>query len=119
MDFIPLQAGEQASRLRSDTHNSRSSSGRVLNQLALAVTFLVLADAAMAQQLRSTTSFTCRDAAALVASSGSVVLSTSAHTYERFVAGNGCGRVALEPPAYAATEDSAQCFIGYRCKEKG
>jgi hypothetical protein len=89
-----------------------------VKRLLATATLLVCAQAAVAQPLSQTTSLRCRDAAALVTSSGAVVLGTGAHTYERFVTGAGCGRVAREEPAWVATLDTPQCFVGYRCREK-
>ena len=86
----------------------------VMKRLMLTATLLVYGPMTMAQPLRQTTSLRCRDAAALVTSSGAVVLGTSTHTYKRFVAGAGCGK-ASEEPAWVAASDTAQCFIGYRC----
>jgi hypothetical protein len=85
-----------------------------MKRLMLAVTFLAYGQVTMAQSLRQAASLRCRDAAALVASSGAVVLGTGGHTYERFVAGPGCGR-ASEEPAWVAASDTPQCLIGYRC----
>ena len=83
----------------------------------LAATLLVFAQMTLAEPLRQTTSLRCAEASALVASSGAVVLGTGPHTYERFVAGRGCGR-ASEEPAWVAASDTSQCFIGYRCRDK-
>ncbi len=88
----------------------RSAVWRTIAALALLPLFPHVASA---QHLRQTTSFTCRDAAALVVSQGEVVLRTGTNTYERFVAGS-CG-MASEAPAWVATSDTSQCFIGYRC----
>jgi hypothetical protein len=83
-------------------------------RFVLTAILLVYAQIAVAQPLRQTTSFRCRDAAALVVSSGAVVIGTGAHTYERFVAGAGCGK-ASDEPAWVAASDTSRCFIGYRC----
>jgi len=83
-------------------------------RLVAAATLLLSAQAVVAQPLRQTTSLRCRDAAALVASSGAIVLGTGPHTYERFLAGAGCG-MGSEAPAWVAASDTPQCFIGYRC----
>jgi hypothetical protein len=89
-----------------------------VKRLIATTTLLLCAPAAVAQPLNRTSSLRCKDAAALVASSGAVVLGTGPHTYERFVGGAGCGRVAREEPAWVATLDTPQCFVGYRCREK-
>jgi hypothetical protein len=85
--------------------------------LALTVAFFLLATAAYAQSRPSTLRMTCAQARSLVASRGSIVLSTGPYTYDRFVAGGGfCFLGEIAEPAWARTLDSPQCPIGYRCK---
>lgn len=58
----------------------------------------------------------CASAKNLVDTRGSVVLSTSQHTYDRFVAHQGyCARGEEARPAWVTTRDSHSCFIGYTC----
>ncbi len=85
-----------------------------MKSLVTTATLLAHGHVAVAQSLRQTTSLRCWDAAALVTSTGAVVLGTGPHTYERFVDGAGCG-MATGAPAWVATSDTSQCFIGYRC----
>jgi len=62
---------------------------------------------------------TCRDAAALVAARGLVVLGTGPHTYEKVVVHGGlCSLEETTAPAWERTADNPQCFVGYRCKDK-
>jgi hypothetical protein len=110
----PTRQGFLVAYTAADANNQPQSWQARVKRLMLIATLLICAQIAAAQPLRQTTSLRCRDAAALVASSGAVVLGTGIHTYERFVAGAGCGR-ASEEPAWVAASDTSQCFIGYRC----
>jgi hypothetical protein len=87
------------------------------------VDFLVLAallaSASIAEARPSTASMTCAVAAATVAKAGAIVLSTGAHTYDRFVASNGfCMSEELPTPAQAPTLDNEHCAIGYVCRQR-
>jgi hypothetical protein len=74
--------------------------------------------AALAQSAGSTQGMSCHQAAALVRSRGAVVLHTGPMTYDRFVSGAGfCLRGETTEPVWVRTADTAQCFIGYRCRQ--
>ncbi|CAA2107478.1 hypothetical protein MBUL_04180 [Methylobacterium bullatum] len=74
---------------------------------------------AMAQQA-STLDMTCPQARAVVSRSRGIVLGTGGSTYDRFVRDRGaCEVTEITIPAYAPTRDTADCFIGYRCREPG
>lgn len=80
--------------------------------------FASLMLAATAQARPATYKMTCQKAANLVASRGEVVLSTSAYTYDRFVAHAGyCGLGETTRPAFVPTRDVANCFVGYTCSQ--
>lgn len=65
----------------------------------------------------STTSLTCKQAANLVKSKGSIVLSTGEPTPTRFVSKtSSCPRGQQAKKAVAPTKDNARCFIGYVCQ---
>jgi hypothetical protein len=67
----------------------------------------------------STLGMSCAQAAATVAASGAIVLSTGEFTYDRFVAHTGfCLHDEAARPAVAPTLDSPYCSIGYRCEQK-
>lgn len=87
------------------------------------VDFLVLAallaSASIAEARPSTVSMSCAIAAATVAKAGAIVLSTGAHTYDRFVAQNGfCMSEEQLIPAQAPTLDNQHCPIGYVCRHR-
>jgi hypothetical protein len=81
------------------------------------IAFAVASPAAAARP--STLGMSCAQAAATVASSGAIVLSTGQFTYDRFVAHSGfCLPGEIGRPAVAPTADSPYCSIGYRCEQK-
>lgn len=72
---------------------------------------------AMAQRRPSTLGMTCAQAQSLVRSTGAIVLSTGAHTYDRFVASQRfCTPDEELVPTWARTRNAAQCMVGYRCE---
>jgi hypothetical protein len=88
----------------------------MLSRLALTVAFFLLATAAFAQSRPSTLRMSCAQAQGLVASRGSIVLSTGPYTFNRFVAGGGfCFLGEVAEAEWVRTADSPQCFIGYKC----
>jgi hypothetical protein len=83
--------------------------------LAAAISALLPAHAAMAQR-PSTLNMTCGQARSLVASRGTVVLSTGAHTFDKYVASPGyCLFGEYAYSASVPTRDTRNCRIGYRC----
>lgn len=83
-------------------------------RLTLAAVLAVTSTATMARP--SSLSMTCRQAQNLVASQGAVVISTGAHTYDRFVASpRFCEFNEWANAASAPTKDRRQCSLGYTC----
>jgi len=67
----------------------------------------------------STLAMICEEAAALVASSGAIVLSTGRHTYDRFVSGpRFCPFDDYADRAFAPTGDDRSCRLGYVCRHR-
>jgi hypothetical protein len=61
----------------------------------------------------------CTQAAAVVQSAGAVVLTTGPYTYDRYVSsGQFCFRPEVPIPAWIATADTPQCFVGYHCRDR-
>jgi hypothetical protein len=89
-----------------------------MKQIVLAAAAsLGLAHSAIAQPRPSTTGMSCNQAAGLVVSRGEIVLGTGGHTYDRFVADHRfCLRGEVSEPVWVPARDTAQCFVGYRCK---
>jgi hypothetical protein len=84
---------------------------------AVIVATIAVASAALSQSRPSTLAMSCRGAVTFVRSQGAVVLDTGPGTYDRFVAGPAqCVRGEYTAPAWVPTRDTAQCFIGYRCR---
>src|SRR3712207_8809967 len=68
--------------------------------------YTTLFRSSLAEARPSTLAMTCREAAALVAQSGAIVLSTGKHTYDRFVANAGfCPHDDWADSAWAPTRD--------------
>ena len=87
--------------------------------LALAAVLAGIADMAVAQPRLSTLSMSCRQAQALVASRGAIVLSTGQYTYDRYVSHVGfCEIEQTTEPAFEPTADNPQCLIGNRCRSR-
>ena len=64
----------------------------------------------------STLAMTCSQAQSMVASQGAVVMSTGAHTYNRFVANPGfCEFNEWANWTTAPTKDQRACGVGYTC----
>ena len=80
----------------------------------LCILFALVATAASARP--STLSMTCRQAQSLLASKGAVVMTTGAHTYDRFVTQQTyCMTAEWGYAATAPTKDRPSCQLGYTC----
>jgi opacity protein-like surface antigen len=89
-----------------------------MERLLAIVAASMCATGAIAQAHVSTVAMSCGQAAALVATHGAAVLGTGGYTYDRFVAdGRFCVRGEITEPAWVPSGDTAQCFVGYRCKQ--
>ena len=83
--------------------------------VAAALGALLPMHAAQAQR-PNTLSMTCAQARGLVASTGSIVLSTGVHTFDKYVASPGyCEFGEYAYSASVPTRDTRSCPIGYRC----
>ena len=61
----------------------------------------------------------CAAAKNLVSTRGAIVLATGPAIYDRYVADNGyCQRDEDTNPAFVASADTRQCFIGYYCYQR-
>ncbi len=81
-----------------------------------AVSLIGMGSVALAQNNPLTLRMSCYGARELVGSQGSIVLSTSPTTYDRYVAAGGqCSLGEAIEPAWVPTADTPQCPIGYRC----
>jgi hypothetical protein len=87
--------------------------------LALAAVLVGTAEMAVAQPRPSTLAMSCRQAQALVASRGAIVLGTGQYLYDRYVAHVGfCQFEETTEPAFEPTADNPQCPIGNRCRAR-
>lgn len=85
--------------------------------LAVAAALSLMAGPALA--MPNSLTMTCSAAQALVKKDGQVVIGTGPNVYDRYVSGQRyCGSQMTTTPAWIATSDSKQCFVGYRCREQ-
>jgi hypothetical protein len=90
-----------------------------MKKFLLAAAMSALVSSAMAQPRPSTMAMSCSQAAGLVASRGEVVLGTGGYTFDRFVSDQRfCLRSETTEPVWVPAEDTPQCFVGYRCRER-
>jgi hypothetical protein len=83
--------------------------------LAAAVAALLPVNAADAQR-PNTQNMSCAQARSVVASAGSIVLSTGVHTFDKYVVSPGfCSFGEYAYDATVPTVDTRNCRIGYRC----
>jgi hypothetical protein len=88
-----------------------------MKPLALSTLLLLAGMPALAQPRPSTPDRLCAANRQSVTASGAIVLGTGGHTYDRFVRDGGfCQHGEYLEPAFVPSRDSAQCFVGYRCK---
>ena len=81
-----------------------------------AIGLISISSGALAQGRSLTTAMSCSQAQSLVASQGTVVLNTSATSYDRYVAsGAYCEMGEVPGPGWAPTRDVRQCLVGSRC----
>jgi hypothetical protein len=87
-----------------------------MRTLLVSLALSLLASTAPAQR-PSTLAMSCAEASELVASAGSIVLSTGPHTYDRFVShGRFCSFGEHLWPANAPTADTRRCPLGFTCR---
>lgn len=85
-------------------------------RLLAASAAMILLAAGGAQARPDSTAMSCRDAAALVARQGAVVMSTGPNTFDRYVSQvRYCAGGEELKPEWVRTRDVPQCFIGYTC----
>jgi hypothetical protein len=91
---------------------------RARGSTLLAAGLAVLAAGGPAFARPDTRAMSCVEAQALVGQNGAVVLTTGAHTYNRFVV-NGlyCSYSEVPRLTYVPTRDERQCPVGYTCRQ--
>ncbi len=88
-----------------------------MKRFTLSLMLVLAAGPALAQQRPSTLDRTCAANRQSVNASGAIVLGTGGFTYDRFVRDRGfCQHGDFLEPAFVPSRDTAQCFVGYRCK---
>jgi hypothetical protein len=90
-----------------------------MSRLIIFALVSALAAPVIAAARPNTANMSCDEAAAIVARSGAIVLSTGVQTYDRFVATNlFCMSGETTEPGLAPTLDARLCKIGYVCRER-
>jgi len=88
-----------------------------MNRILTVLTLSVAATAAVAQAGPSTAERPCGADRALVDARGAAVLNSGPGLYNRYVMDTRYCQIDQYPvPAYVPSLDSAQCFVGYRCR---
>ena len=84
--------------------------------LTLAAASAALPQASLAQGRPDTLSMSCAQAQGIVQQFGAAVLGTGPNVFDRYVRSQAfCTWNEQTRPAWVATRDVRQCFIGYRC----
>ncbi len=79
----------------------------------------LLISTSIAQARPDTRYMSCGQVQSLVQRSGAIILSTGAHTYDKYVKNHAYCNVSQElRSAYVPTADLRRCKIGYRCAER-
>jgi hypothetical protein len=88
-----------------------------MRKLAILILLLAIADVAYARPDART--MTCEQVKALIRQSGSVVVTTGEHTYERFVSGKAhCETSTVLRRAWTTTNDARKCLVGFICEKR-
>ena len=88
-----------------------------MKRFTLSLMLVLAAGSALAQSRPSTLTRTCAANRQSVDANGAIVLGTGGFTYDRFVRDPGfCSHGEFLEPAWVPSRDTAQCFIGFRCK---
>ena len=88
-----------------------------MTRFTLSLLLVLAAGNALAQSRPSSPERTCAANRQSVDANGAIVLGTGGQTYDRFVRDRGfCQHGDFLEPAFVPSRDTAQCFVGYRCK---
>ena len=88
-----------------------------MTRFTLSPLLLLATGGALAQSRPSSLERSCAANRQSVAASGAIVLGTGGQTFDRFVRDRGfCQHGDFLEPAWVPSRDTAQCFVGYRCK---
>ncbi|WP_319773200.1 hypothetical protein [Breoghania sp.] len=84
--------------------------------LAGLLTACVAALPTVAEARPDTRTFTCDQVRSIVQNERAITMNTGAHSYERFVSDRSqCMYMEIIEPVRVPTQETAQCFAGYRC----
>lgn len=87
-----------------------------MKSVVLAAVLILATSPLLAQPRPFTPRLSCQSVASIVQSNVAAVLSTGTNTYDRYVRDRSACEIAqVLKPAWVATADTPQCFIGYTC----
>ncbi|PZN97475.1 MAG: hypothetical protein DCF30_16335 [Hyphomicrobiales bacterium] len=88
-----------------------------MKRLTLSLLLVLATGVAFAQSRPSSPERSCAANRQSVTANGAIVLGTGGQTYDRFVRDRGfCQHGEFLEQAFVPSRDTAQCFVGYRCK---
>jgi len=94
------------------------SFNNISNVITLAFAGSLIGSVAMAQEGPNLRTMQCSEAQSMVKTKGAVVLSSGAYTYNRYVKDAAfCGEDMYLRPAWARTQNTKSCFVGYTCSD--
>lgn len=90
----------------------------ILKLSSILITGLLISTT-LAQARPDSRYMSCNAARSLVQGSGAVIMSTGAHTYDKYVKNHAyCNLDQALVRAYVPTSDQRRCKVGFRCREK-
>lgn len=91
-----------------------------MKALTLSLPLVVAASAAFAQSRLDSLTASCDTVSRTVQQRGAAIIGTGRFVYDRFVSHAGyCALAQITEPAWLRTADNPQCFVGYRCRDRG
>ncbi|HSI39889.1 MAG TPA: hypothetical protein VLA00_05000 [Xanthobacteraceae bacterium] len=91
-----------------------------MRTVLLSLTLAALASPALAQARPDSLSLSCDALSRLVRQNGAVVIGTGPNIFDRYVRDAGfCPQPQTVQPSWLQSADTAQCFVGYRCRDRG
>lgn len=91
-----------------------------MKALMLALPIALAASTALAQPRVDSLTASCDTVSRIVRQSGAAIIGTGHFLYDRFVNDDGyCPRSQITEAAWLPTADDPQCFVGYRCRDRG
>lgn len=91
-----------------------------MKALVLVLPLMAAASPALAQSRLDSLTSSCQTARRAVQDGGAVIIGTGRFVYDRFVRDQSyCPLSQITEPAWLPTANDPQCFVGYRCRDRG